>query len=201
MLACAYGAAFGAIQQMPRIVPGPAGGRGAARRPRQQQTVSGVQSYQEIGGLAGRILLAFLAVRIVVRRALLRLFQVPGLIVVPLVFCLRRRSTSLSWRSGASSSPASSPSRSSASGATTCRACIPTYLRGTGESFAANVGGRMIGTCAALVTTQLATSMPGATPARKLAYAAALVGLAGRTSAACIASFWLPEPKQEELPE
>ena len=31
----------------------------------------------------------------------------------------------------------------------------PTYLRGTGESFAANVGGRMIGTCAALVTTQL----------------------------------------------
>ena len=29
----------------------------------------------------------------------------------------------------------------------------PTHLRGTGESFAANVGGRMIGTCAALVTT------------------------------------------------
>ena len=31
----------------------------------------------------------------------------------------------------------------------------PTHLRGTGESFAANVGGRMIGTCAALVTTAL----------------------------------------------
>ena len=31
----------------------------------------------------------------------------------------------------------------------------PTYLRGTGESFAANVGGRMIGTSAALLTTQL----------------------------------------------
>ena len=29
----------------------------------------------------------------------------------------------------------------------------PTHLRGTGESFAANVGGRMIGTSAALVTT------------------------------------------------
>ena len=37
----------------------------------------------------------------------------------------------------------------------------PTHLRGTGESFAANVGGRMIGTCAALVTTQLVPSMPG----------------------------------------
>jgi len=29
----------------------------------------------------------------------------------------------------------------------------PTYLRGTGESFAANIGGRMLGTSAALLTT------------------------------------------------
>ena len=36
----------------------------------------------------------------------------------------------------------------------------PTYLRGTGESFAANIGGRMIGTSAALLTTQLANTMP-----------------------------------------
>ena len=42
----------------------------------------------------------------------------------------------------------------------------PTYLRGTGESFAANIGGRMIGTSAALLTAQLANAMP-------LAYAAA----------------------------
>ena len=40
----------------------------------------------------------------------------------------------------------------------------PTHLRGTGESFAANIGGRMIGTSAALLTTQLANVMPGATP-------------------------------------
>jgi len=76
----------------------------------------------------------------------------------------------------------------------------PTYLRGTGESFAANVGGRMIGTCAALVTTQLLNAMPGATPPIQLAYASALVG----TTAYVIgftASFWLPEPKREELPE
>src|SRR5262249_28922071 len=41
---------------------------------------------QEVGGLVGRFLLALLAVRIVSRRALVRVFQVPGLILVPLVF-------------------------------------------------------------------------------------------------------------------
>ena len=76
----------------------------------------------------------------------------------------------------------------------------PTYLRGTGESFAANVGGRMLGTTAALVTTSLVASMPGATPPIKLAYAAALVGTSAYVIG-FIASFWLPEPTQENLPE
>jgi hypothetical protein len=75
----------------------------------------------------------------------------------------------------------------------------PTYLRGTGESFAANVGGRMIGTFAAWVTPQLATSMPGS-PTHQLAYAAALVGLVVYVGGV-IASFQLQEPTQEELPE
>ena len=76
----------------------------------------------------------------------------------------------------------------------------PTYLRGTGESFAANVGGRMIGTMAALVTVQLVTSMPGGTVPVRLAYASAIVG----TTAYVIgiaASRWLPEPKQDALPD
>ena len=75
----------------------------------------------------------------------------------------------------------------------------PTHLRGTGESFAANVGGRMIGTCAALVTTQLVTAMPG-TPPTKLAYAAAIVGTAAYVIG-FVASFWLPEPTQQKLPD
>ena len=62
MMACAYAAAFGAIQQMPRIVPGLAEVRALAR-PAQEQTISAVQSFQEFGGLAGRVLLAFLAGR------------------------------------------------------------------------------------------------------------------------------------------
>ena len=60
MMACAFAAAFGAIQQVPRIVPGLAEVR---TLPRQaiEQTVASVQSYQETGGLAGRIALAYLA--------------------------------------------------------------------------------------------------------------------------------------------
>ena len=84
MMACAYAAAFGAIQQVPRMVPGLAEVR-ALPRAAQEQTVSAVQSFQEIGGLAGRIILAYLAVIIISRRRLLRLFQVPGLILLPLV--------------------------------------------------------------------------------------------------------------------
>jgi hypothetical protein len=74
----------------------------------------------------------------------------------------------------------------------------PTHLRGTGEAFAANVGGRMIGTSAALVTTSLANVMPGAGPAAKLAYAAAVVGTSVYVIG-FIASFWLPEPKGDRL--
>jgi MFS family permease len=85
MFACSYGAAFGAIQHMPRIVPGLAEVRELAR-PAQEKVVSAVQGFQEVGGLVGRVLLALLAVRIAGRRRLLRVFQVPGLVLLPLVF-------------------------------------------------------------------------------------------------------------------
>jgi hypothetical protein len=77
---------------------------------------------------------------------------------------------------------------------------FPTYLRGTGESFAANVGGRMFGTSAALLTTQLANVMPGPSAPARLAYASAVVGT-GAYLLGLVASFWLPEPKREELPD
>jgi hypothetical protein len=76
----------------------------------------------------------------------------------------------------------------------------PTYLRGTGESFAANLGGRMIGTFAAYVTPKLAASMGGGSPARQLAYAAAIVAFVVY-AIGVVTSFWLPEPKRDELPE
>src|SRR5262245_53340247 len=85
MFAFAYGAAFGAIQQMPQIVPGLQDVK-PLPRPQQQQIAGAVQMVQETGGLAGRMALAALATLIVSRRGLLRVFQVPGLFVVPLVF-------------------------------------------------------------------------------------------------------------------
>ena len=198
MFACSYGAAFGAIQHMPRIVPGLDEVRDLAR-PAQQQIVSVVQTFQEVGGLAGRMLLALLAVRIVSRRALLRVFQVPGLIVLPLVFALAPVSSVAFAQWGMFFCGLLTVSQFSFWGNYLPRV-YPTYLRGTGESFAANIGGRMIGTSAALVTTQLANIMPGAGPAMKLAYAASLVGLVVYVGG-FVASFWLPEPKSDELPE
>src|SRR4051812_1463351 len=82
MFACAFGAAFGAIQHMPRIVPSIAG-VSSLPPAAVQQVVGVVQSYQEYGGLLGRVLLAVLATVIVSRRALLWVFQLPGLLVVP----------------------------------------------------------------------------------------------------------------------
>lgn len=198
MMACSFAAAFGAIQQVPRIVPGLPDVR-TLPRPAQQQTVSVVQSFQEFGGLAGRLLLAYLAVRIVGRRRLLRVFQVPGLILLPLVFLFAATSnlTLLEW--GTFLVGLMTIAQFSFWGNYLPRV-YPTYLRGTGESFAANVGGRMFGTSAALVTTQLVAFMPGATPPIRLAYACALVG----TTAYIIgfaASFWLPEPTRKELPD
>jgi uncharacterized membrane protein YbhN (UPF0104 family) len=76
----------------------------------------------------------------------------------------------------------------------------PTHLRGTGESFAANIGGRMIGTSAALLTTQLANVMPGGTSFTKLAYSAAAVALLVY-AVGFLSSFWLPEPLEDKLPE
>ena len=45
-----------------------------------------MQAYQEFGGLAGRFLLAVLALYIVSRQKLIRTFQIPGLIVMVFVF-------------------------------------------------------------------------------------------------------------------
>jgi hypothetical protein len=71
--------------------------------------------------------------------------------------------------------------------------CYPVHLRGTGESFAANIGGRLIGTMAAWVAAELATRLPYPSSPLQFASAAAIVG----TSVYLIGfatSFWLPEP-------
>jgi nitrate/nitrite transporter NarK len=197
MMACAYGAAFGAIQQVPRIVPGLEEVRTLAR-PAIEQAVSGVQLFQELGGLLGRTLLAFLAAYIVSRRMLLRVFQVPGMLVLPFVFLVATSSLPmLQW--GILLLGLLTIGQFSFWGNYLPRV-YPTHLRGTGESFAANVGGRMIGTSAAYVTTSLVSSMPGGTPPMQLAYAAALVGTTVYVIG-FVTSFFLPEPKEGTIRE
>src|SRR5688500_5793528 len=90
MFALSYGAAFGAIQHMPRMVPGmpqvreqTAGKPPPQQRQIVQKTSAAYQTAQEIGGLVGRFALAALVLRIASRRNLLRVFQVPGIFIVP----------------------------------------------------------------------------------------------------------------------
>jgi Major Facilitator Superfamily len=203
IFACSLGAAFGAIQQLPQIVPSLVKVDKSLKPPQRaafiQGEVASVQTMQEAGGLAGRFVLAFLAVRIVSRRKLLRIFQIPGLIIVPLVFFFPavRDLEMLRW--GIFFAGFCTVAQLSFWGNYLPRV-YPTHLRGTGESFAANIGGRMIGTSAALLTTQFAKSMPGNLPATKLAYAAGTVAFLVY-AIGLIASFWMPEPQQEKLPD
>jgi MFS family permease len=198
MFACSLAAAFGAIQQVPQIVPGLPEVQGLAR-PEQQRVVASVQLWQEMGGLLGRFLLAFLAIRIASRRNLIRVFQIPGLILVPLVFIFPAVSNLWWLKWGIFFAGMLTIAQLSFWGNYLPRV-YPTHLRGTGESFAANIGGRMVGTSAALLTTQIAAMMPGTTPAMHLAYAAATVAFLVY-GLGLILSFYLPEPKQEALPE
>ncbi|MBE7545060.1 MAG: MFS transporter [Bryobacteraceae bacterium] len=197
LFACGYGAAFGAIQSVPRIVPGLPEVAGLAR-PLQETVVSAVQFFQEMGGLAGRFLLAFLAIRIVGRRFLLRIFQIPGLIVFPFVFFYAAGHSVDMLKWGIAIAGALTIAQFSFWGNYLPRV-YPTHLRGTGESFAANIGGRMIGTSAAFITAQLSNYAPGATPAAQLAWASGVVAVSVYVIGV-IASFWLKEP-EAELPD
>ncbi|MCC7086654.1 MAG: MFS transporter [Pirellulales bacterium] len=260
MFALSYGAAFGAIQQMPQIAPGMpdvsakiaaalntneartmvkkrlasdevkkmlAGQPPEAQEkiiaeqiaiasrpisaPIVQAAASNYTKVQEYGGLAGRFLLALLVIRIVSRRALLRVFQIPGLIVMPIVFgYLAMNNQELfaigSWHVssfavGMFLVALFTVGQFSFWGNYLPRV-YPLHLRGTGESFAANIGGRMIGTSFAFLASNIATLqfIPGKTDPEKMAFAAGLIGF-GVYLFGLILSCWLPEPKREQLLE
>ena len=198
MMAAVYATAFGAIQQMPRVVPGLEQVR-TLPRTAQEQTISVVQQFQEMGGLAGRVMLAYLAAIIISRRKLLHVFQFPGLVLLPIVFLLVPSVGLPLAQWGIFFVGLLTISQMSFWGNYLPRV-YPTYLRGTGESFAANVGGRMIGTFAALITVQLVNVMPGGSVPIRLAYACALVGTVAYVIG-IVASYWLPEPQMADLPD
>jgi MFS family permease len=197
MVAASYALAFGAIQQAPRIVPGLEDVR-PLERPAQQQVVASTQKLQEVGGLLGRIALAILAVRIVSRRGLLRVFQIPALLVFPLLYFNAMELDSEAFRWGLFACGFAAVAQFSFWGNYLPRV-YPTHLRGTGESFAANVGGRLLGTSAAWISVNLANQLTAASPQAALAQASAIVALTAAV-VGILMSFALPEPRQADLP-
>lgn len=198
MMACAYAASFGMLQHFARIIPGAPEVRLLAPV-EQQKIVSVLQLVQEAGSLFGRILLAILVIFILSRKRLLHIFQIPGLLLIPLVVLLPAlRDTAIpGW--GIFVLGTVSVAQFSFWG-NYLPTLYPTHLRGTGESFAANVGGRMLGTSAALITTSIVTFMPGGTATRQLGYAAGIVGFLAY-AAGFVGSFWLPEPPERLITE
>ena len=68
----------------------------------------------------------------------------------------------------------------------------PVHLRGTGESFSANIGGRILGTSAAWLTFTFSAATPPS-PARIALTAAVVAGVFALVGA--VLTHWLPEPK------
>lgn len=157
------------------------------------QITSTVSKWQEVGGLVGRVLFAILAMVLVSRRAMLRIFLIPAMIFVPLLFW---------WISGSLETPGNlglikwgifvagllTVAQFSFWG-NYIPLVFPVHLRGTGESFAANIGGRVLGTLAAFITLSLSAGQPVASLAKHGAMVAGAYALVG-----VILSFWLPEP-------
>lgn len=221
VFATTFGLAFGAIQQNPQILAGHVDVQKAVTAAQAEATAkaeadgktltpkdlgvikgnttdkiaAGVQGWQEIGGLMGRLLLAFLAVRIISRRALFRVFQIPSLLFVPVLYWwlsnnLKTEGSLELFRYAIFVAGLLVVGQMSFWG-NYIPLIFPVHLRGTGESFAANIGGRVLGTAAAFITLTLSASDkpdPG-----KIALMGALVAGAYALVGAVLTAF-LPEP-------
>jgi MFS family permease len=164
------------------------------------QTVATVSTWQEMGGLAGRAVFALIAVWAISRRNLFRLFQIPALVFVPLFFV---------WIASNLSTPDSLGLVKigiAVAGFFTVAQfsfwgnyiplVFPLHLRGTGESFAANIGGSVIGTAAAWFTLTFSESRPP-DPAKIALAGAAVAGI--YALAGTLLTHWLPEPAADAV--
>jgi MFS family permease len=198
LVACSFVLAYGAMQQTVRIVPGlPQLAHASARH--IEQTVSRVQLLQELGGVAGRILFVLLIIRIAAQRSRLLLFlgSALGVYAWMYLFAVTRSLTQL--EAGIFLAALLFNGMYSFWG-NYLPMVFPTHLRGTGESFAFNIGGKTMGAFAALVTTQLANVIPAPDAGHRLAYSAGVVA-----TLACIVgifvAFQLREPEGRLLPD
>jgi hypothetical protein len=165
---------------------------------------------QEIGGLFGRCLMAVVLAAGIAWGWKLRLLQIPGLLLTPLVFWyfVRVPNTTfveipLEWASLGRLPVTTMSIGMFLVGLVTVGQLsfwgnylphvFPVHLRGTGESFAANIGGRMLGTSAAALTPLVASLLSGESAALKFSSAAAIVGTV-ICGIGLAVSFLLPEP-------
>ncbi len=157
--------------------------------------VANVTFWQEIGGLSGRFVFAMIAVVIISRRNLFRIFQIPSLLFVPLLFWW------ISTQLGNADSLTMVKAGIFVAGFLVIAQfsfwgnyiplVFPLHLRGTGESFAANIGGRVLGTAAAWITITLSAS-DKPDPAKIAIVGACVAG--GYALIGAILTQFLPEP-------
>lgn len=156
-----------------------------------------VQFNQEMGGLVGRILLA-VCIWIGLSRVLtLKLFQLPALVVIPITYFLLFKSGGQSFMLMYALCGLLTVAQFSYFGEYLPKV-FPLHLRGTGGSFATNVGGRMIGTSMAVVTSNVvAPFLAGGADKVNPAFVAQAAGYVATTMAviALVVGMFLPEPK------
>ena len=238
LLACCYGAAFGAIQLAPKqITPGlpelvpiskeldeattavkqkqqeiaklaaESPEKAAAQkelpkllkeqrelRSKIEEVGDKVQLLQETGGLFGRIVLWLLALFILSRRLLLWVFVVPGIFIVPYVFLNSQSHGQDFLMCGIFAAALVTIAQFSYWG-NYLPAAYPVHLRGTAGGFAANVGGRMLGSNMGLLTGFVVAPLFIGPSYAVTAQAAAYVG-GGMFVLAFVISCWLPQPKE-----
>ena len=154
-----------------------------------------IQMRQELGGLFGRIALAGLLLTAIPRGRMLRIFLIPGIVLFAITYTSLYSAGGAGFEWGVFFCGFLVVAQFSYFGEYLPK-IFPVHLRGTGGSFATNVGGRMIGTSAAFVTTYFASKMTGASTFNNVAFVAAIVGTSVFVIALAI-SFLLPEPKAE----
>ena len=153
-----------------------------------------IQRWQELGGLLGRILLAVLLL-FVPSRLLIRLFLIPGVILFPLTYF--RLVTADYWIFATAIFFCGLLTVAQFSFLSEFLPRVfPLHLRGTGGSFATNLGGRMIGTMAATLNTDIVSKLFEGPGPMQVAKAAGVIG-ASVYLIALIATFFLPHPHEE----
>lgn len=153
-----------------------------------------IQRWQELGGLTGRILLAVLLL-FVPSRWLIRLFLIPGVILLPITYFRLVHEDYVIFAAAIFFCGLLTVAQFSFLSEFLPKV-FPMHLRGTGGSFATNFGGRMIGTMAATLNTEFLSKLFPGTPPLQVAMAAGVIG--GLVYLiALFATFLLPDPPKE----